>query len=238
MYPNNLKIIFLLMILAPGMMPAKSGIFESKEDTLIVLEGKVFDIFSKEPIKATILYEKLPYGNDMGLIHTNDSGTYEFFVFPSSQYKILVKARDYLAVVENVSPEECGVQSTLYRDFYLRPIKLGESITLQNLFFNQGDYTLQESCYEELDQLVLMLNEYQKMEIQLEGHTDCRGDRKLNHKLSLQRVTMVKDYLVAKGIKKDRIKVQAFGGDLPISRDNTEEARKQNRRVEIRILRI
>jgi OmpA-OmpF porin, OOP family len=231
------KKVFVLLVMVFGTMPAESGIYGSPEDTLIVLEGKVFDAFSKEPVRATILFEKLPYGNDMGIIHTSDSGRYQFLVFPNAEYKILIKAADYLLMVENISPEECE-HSILYRDFFLNPIQLGKSIALQDLIFDQGDHALQQPCYNELNQLALMLKEYGKMEIQLEGHTDCRGSKRLNHELSLQRVNVVRDYLVAQGIKKDRIKTRAFGGELPLSRENSEEARKMNRRVEVRIVRI
>jgi OmpA-OmpF porin, OOP family len=238
MYFIYINYTFVLLFLMIGKMPALAGNHDTKEDTLIIMEGKVFDKISNIPINATIFYEKLPYGNDLGIIHTKDSGNYEFYLFPNSNYKIHVKAKDYLAVVENIFPTPCQNQGIVKQNFYLRPIKLGELITLQNLIFNQGDFTIQKSCYSELDQLVLMLNEHCNMEIQLEGHTDYRGNKKLNYKLSLQRVNMVKEYLVAQGIKKDRVKTRAFGGESPMSRENSEEARKMNRRVEIRILRI
>ena len=74
------------------------------------------------------------------------------------------------------------------------------------------------------------------MIIQLEGHTDYQGDESENMKLSKQRVEAVKDYLVSKGIKSKRIQTKAYGGTAPLSRDNTPEAHRINRRVELRIL--
>jgi OmpA-OmpF porin, OOP family len=219
-----------------GKIPALARNNESREDTLIIMEGKVFDKISHMPISATIFYEKLPYGNDLGIVQTKDSGNYQFYLFPNSNYQIYVKAKDYLAVVENISPISSKDHGIVRQDFYLRPIKIGELINLQTLIFNQGDYSIQKSCYAELNQLVVMLNDYQNMVIQLEGHTDYRGNTKLNQKLSLQRVNMVKAYLVSQGIKKERIKTRAFGGEVPLSRENTEVTRQLNRRVEIRIL--
>jgi OOP family OmpA-OmpF porin len=46
----------------------------------------------------------------------------------------------------------------------------------------------------------------------------------------------VKDYLVSRGVAKNRIVPKAFGGSMPFSKENTEEAHKLNRRVEVRIL--
>ena len=81
-----------------------------------------------------------------------------------------------------------------------------------------------------------MLHSNPNMVIQLEGHTDTRGDAKLNLKLSEQRVDAVRDYLIRRGVKKERVKLKAFGGSQPLSKENTEEAHKLNRRVEVRII--
>ena len=83
----------------------------------------------------------------------------------------------------------------------------------------------------------MCLKENSKMEIQLEGHTDNRGNAEANVKLSQSRVDAVKKYMVSKGVGKDRIKTKAFGGSKAIATEDTEEARAKNRRVEMRVLR-
>ncbi len=75
-----------------------------------------------------------------------------------------------------------------------------------------------------------------KVEIELNGHTDNRGDAKKNIILSQQRVERIKSYLVSKGISSKRIKGKGFGGTRPIATNDSEEARKLNRRVEFVIL--
>ncbi len=230
------RIVILFLLFMPQLNLA--GIKISKDDTLVRMEGKVLDIVSNKPVKATIYYEKLPYGNDLGVVHTKDSGNYQFDLFPSANYKIHVKAPDYLAVIENILPTVCEESGYVHRNFYLKPIVVGEVFRLDHLIFDLGDYKIQESGYDELDQLADILNEHLEMAIQLEGHTDSRGNAKMNYKLSLQRVKMVKEYLVAKGVKQTRIKVKAFGGKIPLSKEQSEEARSINRRVEIRILKL
>lgn len=81
-----------------------------------------------------------------------------------------------------------------------------------------------------------MMKENEAMVIQLEGHTDYQGNAKENLKLSKERVESVKHYIISKGIPKNRIKTKAFGGTMPLSRDNTPEGHRLNRRVELRIL--
>ena len=74
------------------------------------------------------------------------------------------------------------------------------------------------------------------MIIQLEGHTDYQGNASDNMRLSQLRVAAVKNYIVSKKIVKSRIKTKAFGGTQPLSREDTPEAHRINRRVELRIL--
>jgi outer membrane protein OmpA-like peptidoglycan-associated protein len=107
---------------------------------------------------------------------------------------------------------------------------------LDNLIFNVGTAKIEASSDQELNEVVKMLKDNPKMIIQLEGHTDVQGSPSLNMKLSQDRVDAVKNYLVSKGASKANIKTKAFGGTQPISRDNTEEAHKLNRRVELRVL--
>ena len=107
---------------------------------------------------------------------------------------------------------------------------------LDNLIFEVGKSKIDPESFSELDLLVNLMNENPKMVIQLEGHTDFLGDSRANMRLSQQRVESVKDYLAEKGITKSRIRTKAFGGSQPLSRDNTPEAHRLNRRVEVRIL--
>ena len=76
------------------------------------------------------------------------------------------------------------------------------------------------------------------MQIQLEGHTDYRGSKRLNMELSEQRVEAVKAYLIGKNIGSRRIKTKAFGGKQPLIREQSIEASEINRRVEVRILKL
>jgi OOP family OmpA-OmpF porin len=121
----------------------------------------------------------------------------------------------------------------------VRNIKLvpkGQTIRLSHLIFPQGKSTIDPNSYPELDEVVQMMKENSKIEIQLEGHTDNQGNPGSNLTLSEKRVEAVKKYIVSKGIGKDRVKTKAFGGSQPLSNEMTPEARALNRRVEMRIL--
>jgi outer membrane protein OmpA-like peptidoglycan-associated protein len=159
------------------------------------------------------------------------------FLINRNAYKLYVRATHYLAFAEKI---EFGnnQRGELRKDIQLVKIREGQLMKLENLNFEQGDFKILEESYEELELLVNLLRQNESMVIQLEGHTDYRGNRKLNFTLSENRVNAVRDFLVARGISKKRIKTKAFGGSHPLSYEDDEEARKVNRRVEVRILNL
>jgi outer membrane protein OmpA-like peptidoglycan-associated protein len=74
------------------------------------------------------------------------------------------------------------------------------------------------------------------VEIELSGHTSSEGEIALNKALSYKRVQSCRDYLTGKGIGTERIHIVGYGPDRPVAANDTEENRKKNRRVELRIV--
>ncbi|MBK6266646.1 OmpA family protein [Marivirga sp. S37H4] len=198
----------------------------------IVLEGKVSNKNLGTPLSATIILESLPYGADNRVFQSDaNSGEFSFRVEDQKRYKVKVKAKGYIEILE-----EIVIHSDLQPlHFEMIPNGGGTLLSL-NINFDQAKANILEDSYHELDKLVKMLNDYPGMEIQLEGHTDFRGSANANLRLSERRVQSVKKYLIEEGISSKRIKTKAFGGSEPISRENTEEAKLMNRRVQARIL--
>jgi OmpA-OmpF porin, OOP family len=213
-------------------------------DSLILMYGYVLDTTSLsgevKPVKAKLVFERMPYGNEIAIISSKDStGYYEYYLTNHQNYKLAVTATDYLRKDKVVNPVELHSNHQLRLDLYLQPqLKANQVIRLEKLIFEQGKSSITEESNLELNRLVRLLSENPKMTIQLEGHTDWRGDRGLNQKLSEERVAEVKNYLVKYGIKSKRIKTKAFGGSQPITRQESVEASEINRRVEVRILKL
>jgi OmpA-OmpF porin, OOP family len=210
-------------------------------DSLIFAEGKIYNATTKEPISARLTYQSLPFGNKIGIINNTE---YSFPMFDGEKYSITVEAAGFAPVKYMLDPAEANAERRVVKHIELQTGStapdtrhaVGHVMRLDNLIFQVGRAKVSPDSYSELDLLVNMMKENPKMVIQLEGHTDYQGDPKENMKLSQLRVDAVKDYVVSKSIKKDRIKIKAFGGTQPLSRDNTPEAHRLNRRVEVRIL--
>jgi outer membrane protein OmpA-like peptidoglycan-associated protein len=218
--------------------------FCQQNDTLVYAQGKIVNGLTKEPVVARISYQSLPYGSRIGFV---SGSTYSFPMFDNDKYSITVEAAGFAPSKYLIDPKEANPDRRVIQDIELslptsainhaeETHTVGKVMRLENLIFQTGSAKIAPSSHTELDEVVRMLSKNPRMVIQLEGHTDYVGDAKLNLRLSEARVGAVKEYLVSNGVSKSRVKTKAFGGTLPLSRENTEAARSLNRRVEVRVL--
>lgn len=233
----NHRISSLLLLLCLFIF---SKSFGQETDSLIYAEGKVINANTKELIAARITYQSLPYGNKVGVINNS---TYSFPMFDGEKYSITVEAPGFSVVKYMLDPASANAEKKVLKDIELsngaapKPTHpVGQVMRLNNLIFEVGNAKIDPESFSELDMVVDMMNQNPTMVIQLEGHTDYIGVAADNMRLSQRRVDAVKAYLANKGIAKARLKTKAFGGTQPLSRDNTPEAHRLNRRVEVRIL--
>lgn len=103
-----------------------------------------------------------------------------------------------------------------------------------NFDFNQSQVS--ETSYPILDKIVEILMENPDLAMEIAAHTDDIGSFEYNMQLSQSRAQSIVDYLVYKGISKQRLVGKGYGESRPISPNSTEEGRMKNRRVEFIIL--
>jgi len=225
------KLLGLLLLIA-------TSAYCQAEDSLIYAMGKIVSAETKQPVSAKVTYQSLPYGSKVG---TLNSSNYSFAMFDNERYSITVEAPGYFPAKYMLDPAEANTDRKVVKDIELtvgeiKKHDVGHVIRLDNVIFPVGRSKISEESYSELSLVVDMMKENESMVIQLEGHTDYQGNPKENLKLSKDRVESVKQYITSQGISKARIKTKAFGGTMPLSRDNTPEGHRLNRRVELRIL--
>lgn len=104
------------------------------------------------------------------------------------------------------------------------------------LNFEIGKANLLPAASVELDKMVQAMKKYPDTRWRIEGHTDNTGRYELNKQLSYDRAKSVYDYLVSKGIQKNRLDIFGMGPDKPIADNSTETGRSLNRRVAITLL--
>ena len=113
----------------------------------------------------------------------------------------------------------------------------GEIKALEKLQYQTGKHTILPSSYPELDKLYALLKSNPKLSLQIFGHTDSAGSATANLNLSQKRANTIADYLIKKGIAKDRIMAKGHGEKFPIADNNTSQGRAKNRRIEVMLVR-
>jgi len=169
---------------------------------------------------------------------TNDNGVFSFKLNRGAILQVRAACSGYMPSTIIVDPSKSNlVESPIVR-IELTKIEVGTLIELENVNFERGKFELLPESYLVLNDLVVLLKNNPKMKIELAGHTDAMGGTQTNLKLSENRVNSVKTHLTTKGIKANRIKGIGYGGKRPVAKNNTEEGREKNRRVEFKVLKI
>lgn len=210
---------------------------EVKTSQLTLLKGIITDALTKNPLEALIEI----VDNEKNVViasFPSNSKTGKYLVtLPSGKnYGIVVKKEGYLFHSENFDiPLGSGYQE-ITKDVELKNIAVGSKIVLKNIFFDFDKATLRKESFNELENLTKLLNDVPSLKIEISGHTDGKGSAAYNLTLSDNRAKAVVDYLVGKGISKDRLVAKGYGLTRPIATNDTEEGRQLNRRTEFEIL--
>jgi outer membrane protein OmpA-like peptidoglycan-associated protein len=104
-----------------------------------------------------------------------------------------------------------------------------------NVTFRTASSDLNASFFKVLDSVALVLKEFDKTTIDVEGHTDSDGSDQYNQELSLNRANSVGSYLQSHGVNQQRIVAFGAGEVRPIAPNTTAQGKQQNRRVELKL---
>ena len=104
-----------------------------------------------------------------------------------------------------------------------------------NITFKTASSDLNANFYPVLDSVTLVLKEFDKTLIDVEGHTDSDGSDSYNLQLSQQRAGSVGSYLQSHGVNSQRIVTVGAGEARPVASNSTSDGKQQNRRVELRL---
>ena len=118
----------------------------------------------------------------------------------------------------------------------------GSTMIFKNILFGFDKSTIQPESYSDLEKLTEILKKAPNKRVEISGHTDNKGPEAYNQQLSERRAKAVVNYLVKRGIKKERLVAKGYGESRPFAPnvypDGTDnpKGRKKNRRTEITII--
>jgi len=109
----------------------------------------------------------------------------------------------------------------------------GLIVNMSGVLFQNGKATLLPAAREKLSKIAGILATHKGLRIEADGFTDSNGSDALNQRLSEQRASNAKDYLVSQGVSANAISSKGFGEASPVASNDTAEGRQENRRVEL-----
>ncbi len=212
---------------------------EEKPDPVVLVSGNVYNAKTKQPISASLVYETLPDGTEVGNgLASPVDGSFQIVLPYDKNYLIRATSDKFFAQSENLNLDSLIKEGykEIHKDLYLVPIEIGQVVRLNNVFFDFDKADLRPESFIELDRVVKLLNDNPAIEIELSAHTDSKGSDSYNYTLSDNRARSVLNYIVSKGIAPARLISKGYGELKPVATNETDEGRQLNRRVEFTIL--
>jgi outer membrane protein OmpA-like peptidoglycan-associated protein len=114
--------------------------------------------------------------------------------------------------------------------------KLGQQLFISGIEFETAKASILPTSEPLLHQADSILRAFPSVRVSINGHTDNQGDSTKNKRLSLERASSVRDWLIQHGISAQRLEVRGYGQDYPVAPNNTTEGRAKNRRIEFIII--
>ena len=124
----------------------------------------------------------------------------------------------------------------LSKEAQLLQLKMTEYVKENPIIFKRGSNNITKKSAKTISSVVEALKEFPNIKIEVAGHTDAIGAKKLNQSISYQRAKSVRDRLIKLGIEKSRIKARGYGESIPLVKNSPKGYSKVNRRVEFNII--
>ncbi len=148
--------------------------------------------------------------------------------------------QDQIADAFDNCPTEAGPASNQgcpLKQKQLVVITKNELKILDKVYFDTGKSSIQRRSYALLNQIAAVLGSHAEIKtLQVEGHTDNKGNSEANKALSSARAEAVRVYLVSRGVEGQRLRAVGFGQEQPEVSNDTPKGREANRRVEFNIV--
>ncbi|MBP7807990.1 MAG: OmpA family protein [Bacteroidia bacterium] len=211
------------------------------------ISGYVFDAVTNDPIPGALVTISDVHGDDEPLyVVTDEKGYYFTALKPDREFFMKAQKTKYLA--DKASKATKGLTETthLEQDFFLSKIPDGE-VEIEGIEYDFDKATLRPKSKENLDKIVDLLNLNDNLSVAINAHTDARGNDAYNERLSQARAQSCVDYLISKGIKKDRLIAKGWGEKQPIipeaeinkmvpKSEEFEAAHQKNRRTAFKVI--
>jgi OmpA-OmpF porin, OOP family len=201
------------------------------------VKGIIRDKISQLPLTAKIELINIENNKTVSLVESDSiSGEYLMVLTQGAEYALYVNKRGYLFKSFNFNYSEISDFKPIEINIDLEKASEGSMAILNNIFFDLDKFDLKPKSIPELQKIIRFMKENPQVRVEVSGHTDNSGQASYNKQLSEKRALSVYDYLLQKGVDKNRLLPKGYGSEKPIATNESEIGRQQNRRIEFKII--
>jgi len=187
--------------------------------------GRRDGIAEIDPVGGTPPYEVLWGNGEEGLVAEKLNFGFSY---------LTVTDRNGCSIVESVKIPK----PKILPDLDIAKIKVGQTLQIDNLFFQADSSTITDLSFEVLEEVFEFMDGHPRVHIEIGGHTNNIPPDEYCDRLSTARAKAVANFLYQKGIEQSRISYKGYGKRNPIASNRSAAGRRKNQRVEIKILRV
>ncbi|HSZ24979.1 MAG TPA: OmpA family protein, partial [Cytophagaceae bacterium] len=212
---------------------------EFRPDKIVSLEGVIRDEETNKIIPATIKVNNINTKEQVVEIKNNEvTGKYTVLLQEGEIYDVSISSKGRTFQSEVVDLQNTKKYQIVNKDIKLKPLKTNTSFVLNNIFFGFDSANVKKDSELELERVVVLMKENPTMVVEISAHTDDKGSDVYNNRLSQARAEAVVNYLVSKGIVKEKLVAKGYGKIQPAFVNDSDENRAKNRRVEFKVLKL
>lgn len=210
------------------------------------IAGRIVNCDNQQPLNnVEIVFSDATIGTTKYTTSSTGDGTFKIKVDKFEPLAVSYRLKNYISKSSTIVPPQQEDQFLFQAsENCLIPLVEKKSIVLEKIYFEYNKADLMAESQAQLDSLVAILNENPGMTIQIDAHTDSVGSEKYNLDLSAARAKSVVNYLIEKGIIKDRLSSKGYGESMPLEPNSNPDGtdnpvgRARNRRCAFTILRM
>jgi len=194
--------------------------------------------------------------NTSEIITADENGHFFYDLLPNKEYEIIAEDisenQQYFNASSTISTMGLKQDETFNVDFNLEKIVIQDSVsnlqpdengryTIPNIHWNYNKWDIREDAEPYLKMLTELLELNPNLKVEIRSHCDSRGSDRFNKNLSKKRAKAVMNYLISKGIARNRLTSKGMGesellNDCSNGTECTEEQHQENRRSEFLVI--
>jgi len=210
-------------------------------DENFILRGNVVECNKNEGIAGVDISLKDTQRAALKNTLSDTDGNFQFYLKQSSIYSVQGAKDGYFSNKVTVDTKTEDRNSSLFIDFEMCVDPCGKAIRLDNIIFNLDKWDILPAARPDLDYVAQLMIDNPTIKVEMSSHTDSRGSNAYNQELSQKRAQSTVDYLLVKGISRDRLIARGAGETELLNKcadgvQCTEAEHTINRRTEFKVI--